>query len=901
MRSCTVALACIVILAIASPAGARRDAKALQAPLATTALDHARHADVNRLNLFVGNDGSIAYDRNNLFSGGLIFPNHTTRTLIFAGGLWIGANIGAVTNVTVAEYAQEYRPGRILGGLPEPPGGSDLIVYKVRGWRGVPADTGHVDNPLANLLLGEDPLVHHSWSEYVLRAKPLGAPTRIYRLDNTATPAPGDSVNVEGPDVTGDQMTWSVYNDADATAHLDRAGFSNPLGVEVQQTTYAYDQPGTLGNVAFVRYGITNKGASTLDSTVVSLWLDPDLGAFADDLTGCDPTRNLGYAYNGNETDAVYGISPPALGVLVLQGPIRAPGDTLGMSAFTRYTNGTDPQSPNESYSYLRGLNANGTTIIDPVSGLPTHYMVSGDPVQGTGWIDATPADRRINVSMGAFRLSPGQSQTVVLALIAVQAGSRLQAVSELKFEADYVHNFYRGTIPTGGQSDVAAAILKTPDEVRLGCTPYEASFSIRNQGAAATGPFTSRIGFFTGASDIPLATIATPALNAGESYARVLSLSLDDAFGGRHRFYLLADTGFVVPDANTFNNQVQTAIQEAEMPQLRSVSDVLPDQGGQVRLNIARSSRDITGSATPVLQYEIYRLVESGAAALRPLALARSALVAGMVSDGASLLGTWDYLGAIPAHGDTAYSIVVPTLQDSSASGAHDGHFFVRAATAVPTTYFDSCIEAGHSLDNLAPLAPQNFRLTAIGGGPTISLAWDASTSTDVTGYALYRGTTAGFVPGASNQIAQLTSQFYTDANGAIGTSVYYKLSAVDAAGNHSVPVSTAVSLLDAPGGPRLPTAFAFAAGEPNPARDHTTFGFDLPVETAVNLTVFDVNGRVVRAPWRQQRIAAGHYEWQWDLRAESGRALGPGLYFVRFETPSYRRTVRSILLQPR
>src|SRR2546422_4477557 len=35
------------------------------------------------------------------------------------------------------------------------------------------------------------------------------------------------------------------------------------------------------------------------------------------------------------------------------------------------------------------------TLFRSPVTGDPTYFMVSGDPVAGTGWLDTSPSDRR--------------------------------------------------------------------------------------------------------------------------------------------------------------------------------------------------------------------------------------------------------------------------------------------------------------------------------------------------------------------------------------------------------------------------------------------------------------------------------------------------------------------------
>src|SRR5262249_26457115 len=153
------------------------------------------------------------------------------------------------------EYDQEYRPGRVVGGVADPPGDPRLIVYKVLPWKGVPADTDHVENPYASADRGEDPLVHHSWSEYMNGAVPFGAPHKTWMINGTP---------VEGPDVIGDQMLWCVYNDLDPDAHTNEAGSTAPLGIQIEQTTFAFDRKGPLGDAVFIKYKVKNVGGNTL-------------------------------------------------------------------------------------------------------------------------------------------------------------------------------------------------------------------------------------------------------------------------------------------------------------------------------------------------------------------------------------------------------------------------------------------------------------------------------------------------------------------------------------------------------------------------------------------------------------------------------------------------------------
>ena len=84
-------------------------------------------------------------------------------------------------------------------------------------------------------------------------------------------------------------------------------------------------------------------------------------------------------------------------------------------------------------------------------------------------------------------------------------------------------------------------------------------------------------------------------------------------------------------------------------------------------------------------------------------------------------------------------------------------------------------------------PSAPTG--LTATGATGSVALAWSASTdNVGVAGYRVYRSTTSGFTPSATNLVAHVTSgTAYADAVAA-GT-YYYLVTAYDAAGNEGAP----------------------------------------------------------------------------------------------------------------
>jgi hypothetical protein len=108
------------------------------------------------------------------------------------------------------------------------------------------------------------------------------------------------------------------------------------------------------------------------------------------------------------------------------------------------------------------------------------------------------------------------------------------------------------------------------------------------------------------------------------------------------------------------------------------------------------------------------------------------------------------------------------------------------------------SIVKVEQGGDRQAPSAPGS--LTATGALGSAQLVWTASTDdVGVTGYRVHRSTTAGFTPSDANRVATVSSgTSYTDANLAAGT-YYYRVVAVDAAANASLPSAQASAVVTA------------------------------------------------------------------------------------------------------
>jgi hypothetical protein len=77
-----------------------------------------------------------------------------------------------------------------------------------------------------------------------------------------------------------------------------------------------------------------------------------------------------------------------------------------------------------------------------------------------------------------------------------------------------------------------------------------------------------------------------------------------------------------------------------------------------------------------------------------------------------------------------------------------------------------------------------------------------------------------------------------------------------------------------------RLPKQFALWQNSPNPFNPETTIRFDLANASEVSLTIFDLNGRLVKL-LTQSYLSAGTHISLWNGRDEQGKAIDSGVYF--------------------
>ncbi len=301
----------------------------------------------------------------------------------------------------------------------------------------------------------------------------IGAPWIDKNKNGIYEPEAGDI-----PKIMGDEMHWMVMNDLDTTKSLKLFG-SNPIGLEVHLSIFGFKDNPQLKDVLFKKYLVINKSNKKVSNMYFSYYSDNDIGGGMFDFVGSDTTLSLGFSWTATDYNEYYGFNPPAVGHLLLQGPlvkgnstdkgllngyVRTGYKNLGMTAFAaNYKNSPVlPHNPYlgsyrgtiEVYNLIRGLTNDGAPFINPLTNQPSHYHLSGDPETGTGWIEGVPypqlnppynsgGDRRYYVTSGPFDFAPKDTQEIVIAVLAARGSSNKNSVTELKNLARKIRQLY--------------------------------------------------------------------------------------------------------------------------------------------------------------------------------------------------------------------------------------------------------------------------------------------------------------------------------------------------------------------------------------------------------------------------------------------------------------------------
>ena len=94
------------------------------------------------------------------------------------------------------------------------------------------------------------------------------------------------------------------------------------------------------------------------------------------------------------------------------------------------------------------------------------------------------------------------------------------------------------------------------------------------------------------------------------------------------------------------------------------------------------------------------------------------------------------------------------------------------------------------------------------------------------------------------------------------------------------------------------IPNEFVLHQNYPNPFNPITSLRYDLPNDGLVNITVFDMMGRIVKTLVNGYQTA-GFKSVQWNATNDKNEPVSAGLYLYAIQAGKFRQTKKMVMLK--
>jgi len=94
------------------------------------------------------------------------------------------------------------------------------------------------------------------------------------------------------------------------------------------------------------------------------------------------------------------------------------------------------------------------------------------------------------------------------------------------------------------------------------------------------------------------------------------------------------------------------------------------------------------------------------------------------------------------------------------------------------------------------------------------------------------------------------------------------------------------------------IPKEFSLHDNYPNPFNPITKIAFDMPIKGDARLIIFNIMGQKIKE-YQMRGLSAGYHSLTWDANNSFGQPVSAGIYFYRFETKTFTKTKRMLLLK--
>jgi hypothetical protein len=192
-------------------------------------------------------------------------------------------------------------------------------------------------------------------------------------------------------------------------------------------------------------------------------------------------------------------------------------------------------------------------------------------------------------------------------------------------------------------------------------------------------------------------------------------------------------------------------------------------------------------------------------------------------------------------------------------------------------------------------PSLVQNLSGQVSGGD--VGLAWDANPATDLAAYAVYGSPSPGFTPSASTFVQTVPPPATGIDLGPLGPNLYFRVCGVDSDG-YAGGYSNEVAVDGSTDTPRARGVFRVLGAVPNPFNPSTRIDYELERPRLVDLSIYDLAGRLVRR-LVHGRQDAGMHSTMWNGLDQSGSAVASGVYVYRLVSEDRVEKDKLVLLK--
>jgi hypothetical protein len=112
------------------------------------------------------------------------------------------------------------------------------------------------------------------------------------------------------------------------------------------------------------------------------------------------------------------------------------------------------------------------------------------------------------------------------------------------------------------------------------------------------------------------------------------------------------------------------------------------------------------------------------------------------------------------------------------------------------------------------------------------------------------------------------------------------------------SIPVHLSTGDNLSAGVSQIPKKFNLYPAYPNPFNPKTILSYDLPEDTQVRITIYNIMGREVRTLVNSQQIA-GYKSVIWNATNNQGQPVSAGVYLYNIQAGKFRQTKKMVLLK--